>query len=66
MKLKALNQAIQITEYNENFYLKSGYYLLVLDYDEPSLNIYPFKQSNFELAVNAYNKMELDFTGMNF
>lgn len=63
MKLQAINQAVQTTEYNENFYLTSGYYLLVLDYDEPSLNIYPFKRSNFELAVNAYNKMESEFLG---
>lgn len=63
MKLKAINQAAQITEYNENFYLKNGYYLLVLNYDEPSLNIYPFKQSDFELAANVYNKMELEFIG---
>ena len=63
MKLKAINQAVQTTEYNKNFFLTSGYYLLVLDYDEPSLNIYPFKQSNFELAVNAYNKMEFEFSG---
>lgn len=63
MKLKAINQAVQITEYNENFYLKNGYYLLVLNYDEPSLNIYPFKQSNFELAANAYNKIESAFIG---
>lgn len=63
MKLKAINQAVQITEYNENFYLKSGYYLLLLDYDEPSLNIYPFKQSDFELAVKSYNEMESEYTG---
>lgn len=63
MKLKAINQAIQTTEYNENFYLKSGYYLLVLNYNEPSLNIYPFKQSNFELATNAYNKIEYKSPG---
>jgi len=63
MKLKAINQAVQITEYNENFYLKSGYYLLLLDYEEPSLNIYPFKQSDFELAVKSYNEMESEYTG---
>lgn len=63
MKLKAINQAIQTTEYNENFYLSNGYYLLVLNYDEPSLNIYPFKQSNFELAVNTYNEIESHFIG---
>lgn len=63
MKLKAINQAVQTTEYNKNFYLTSGYYLLVLDYDEPSLNIYPFKQSDFEPAVNAYNKTEFEFLG---
>ena len=63
MKLKAINQAIQITEYNENFYLKSGYYLLLLDYDDPSLNIYPFKQSDFELAIKSYNEMESEYTG---
>ena len=63
MKLKAINQAVQTTAYNENFYLTSGYYLLVLNYDEPSLNIYPFKQSNFELAVYSYNKMESEYTG---
>lgn len=64
MKLKAINQAIQTTEYNKNFYLKSGYYLLVLNYDEPSLNIYPFKQSDFELATNAYNRIESEYVGI--
>ena len=63
MKLKAINQAVQTTEYNENFYLKSGYYILILNYDEPSLNIYPFKQSHFELAVKSYNKMESEYIG---
>lgn len=58
MKLKAINQAVQITQYNENFFLKNGYYLLVLNYEEPSLNIYPFKQSNLELASDIYGKME--------
>lgn len=58
MKLKAINQAVQTTQYNENFFLKNGYYLLVLNYEEPSLNIYPFKQSNLELASDIYGKME--------
>lgn len=62
MKLKAINQAVQITG-NSNFRLKSGYYLLLLNYDEPSLNIYGFKQSNFELAVQAYNEIERELTG---
>lgn len=58
MKLKAINQAIQTTEYNENFYLKNGYYLLILNYNEPSLNIETFKPSEFELAANIYRKIE--------
>lgn len=58
MKLKAINQAIQTTEYNENFYLKNGYYLLILNYDEPSLNIETFKPSEFELAASIYGKIE--------
>ena len=61
--LKAINQAAQITEFNENFYLTNGFYLLVLNYDEPSLNIFSYKQSDFELAVNEYNKIESDFSG---
>lgn len=60
MKLKAINQAIQTTEYNENFYLKNGYYLLILNYDEPSLNIETFKPSEFELAANIYGKIEAE------
>jgi len=63
MKLKAINQAIQITEYNKNFYLRNRYYLLLLDYDEPSLNIYPFKQSDFELAAKSYSEIESAYTG---
>lgn len=58
MKLRAINQAVQTTEYNENFSYKNGYYLLILNYEEPSLNIETFKPSEFELAVNIYNKME--------
>lgn len=58
MKLKAINQAIQTTEYNENFYFKNGYYLLILNYDEPSLNVKIFKPSEFELAANIYGKIE--------
>jgi len=58
MKLKAINQAIQTTEYNENFYLKNGYYLLLLNYEEPSLNIKIFKPSKFELAANVYGEIE--------
>jgi len=61
MKLKAINQAIQITEYNENFYLKNGYYLLLLNYNEPSLNIKTFKPSEFELAANLYGQIEAGF-----
>lgn len=60
MKLKAINQAIQTTEYNENFYLKNGYYLLILNYDEPSLDIETFKPSEFELAANIYGKIEAE------
>ena len=60
MKLKAINQAVQTTEYNENFYLKNGYYLLILNYDEPSLNIETFKPSEFELAANIYGKIEAE------
>ena len=63
MKLKAINQAVQTTDYNKNFHLRNGYYLLILNYDEPSLNIYPYKQSDFELAVNSYNKIESEFVG---
>jgi len=61
MKLKAINQAVQITDDNKNFLLKNGYYLLVLNYDEPSLNIFPFKQSDFETASNTYSKIETLF-----
>lgn len=60
MKLKAINQAVQITEYNENFNLKNGYYLLTLNYEEPSLNIEVFKPSEFELAANIYAKIEAE------
>lgn len=60
MKLKAINQAIQTTEYNENFYLKNGYYLLILNYDELSLNIETFRHSEFELASNIYGKIEAE------
>lgn len=60
MKLKAINQAIQTTEYNENFYLKNGYYLLILNYDESSLDIETFKPSEFELAANIYGKIEAE------
>ena len=60
MKLKAINQAVQITEYNKNFNLKNGYYLLTLNYDEPSLNIEVFKPSEFELAANIYAKIEVE------
>lgn len=58
MKLKAINQAVQTTEYNENFYLKNGYYLLILNYEEPSLNIETFKPSEFEIAASVYGKIE--------
>lgn len=60
MKLKAINQAVQITEYNKNFNLKNGYYLLTLNYEEPSLNIEVFKPSEFELAANIYAKIEVE------
>ena len=60
MKLKAINQAVQITEYNKNFNLKNGYYLLTLNYEEPSLNIEVFKLSEFELAANIYAKIEVE------
>lgn len=58
MKLKAINQAVQITEFNEFFNLKNGYYLLILNYEKPSLNIKTFKPSEFDLADNIYGKME--------
>ena len=60
MKLKAINQAVQITEYNKNFNLKNGYYLLTLNYEEPSLHIEDFKPSEFELAANIYAKIEVE------
>lgn len=63
MKLKAINQAAKTIEFNENFYLKNGYYLLLLNYEEPSLNIETFKPSEFELASNVYAKIETTFSG---
>lgn len=60
IKLKAINQAIQSTEKIKKTNLKNGFYLLILDYKDSSLEIYPFKQSDFELAANIYSNIETE------
>jgi len=62
VRLKAINQAIQSTEKIKKTNLKNGFYLLILDYKDSSLEIYPFKKSDFELAVNLYSDIETNCT----
>lgn len=56
--LKAINNVVQLTQSNEHFYLKNGYYLLILNYNELSINVYPFKQSDQQLASQTYSEIE--------
>lgn len=60
--IRAINQVVHLTQHNEYFHSKNGYYLLILDYNNSSIDIHSFKQSEQQLASKMYDNMEYRFS----
>lgn len=64
-KLSTLNDIAKIIENDLGGYnYKNGYYLLILNLHDHSLKIHSFKQSEAELATEAYNRLEAIHSSM--
>lgn len=47
-----------VSDKNSSKYIKNGYYILILNYEERKLRVRPFKSQNIEKATRVYGEIE--------
>lgn len=62
-KLKSYQAFVSIVE--QKGISKADYYLLIIDYDKPSLKIVPYSKEELEIATEEYSEIETNTTNSN-